>query len=94
MRDNRQINSIDLTYFLWQFIMINDKKKPFESQLEALEQIVDSLESGDLSLNDSLSQFEKGVKLTKDCQNMLNQAEQKVMLLSENSEELETFSKE
>jgi len=71
---------------------MSSKKKPtFESQLEALEEIVNSLENGDLSLNDSLAQFEKGVKLTKDCQSMLNQAEQKVMLLSENNGQLEEF---
>jgi len=71
---------------------MNSKKKPtFESQIEALETIVNSLENGDLSLNDSLTQFEKGVKLTKDCQSMLNQAEQKVMLLSENNNQLEEF---
>jgi len=71
---------------------MNSKKKPtFESQIEALEMIVNSLENGDLSLNDSLAQFEKGVKLTKDCQSMLNQAEQKVMLLSENNGQLEEF---
>jgi len=74
---------------------MNDKKKPtFESQIESLETIVNSLETGDLSLNDSLTQFEKGVKLTKDCQSMLNQAEQKVMLLSENNGQLEEFEQE
>lgn len=70
---------------------MNNKKKPtFESQLEALEEIVSHLEQGDLPLDDSLAQFEKGVKLTKDCQKMLNQAEQKVMLLTDD-EQLEEF---
>ena len=71
--------------------MDNQNKPTFESQLEALEEIVNHLEKGDLPLNDSLAQFEKGVKLTKDCQNMLNQAEQKVMLLSEDDSQLEKF---
>jgi len=67
------------------------KKTTFESQLEALEEIVNNLEKGDLPLNDSLTQFEKGVKLTKKCQNMLNQAEQKVLLLSEDDGQLKEF---
>ena len=71
---------------------MNTSKKPtFESQLEALEEIVNHLEKGDLPLNDSLTQFEKGIKLTKDCQQMLNQAEQKVLLLSEDDDQLENF---
>lgn len=71
---------------------MNANRKPtFESQLEALEEIVNHLEKGDLPLNDSLSQFEKGIKLTKECQQMLNQAEQKVLLLSEQDDQLEDF---
>ena len=71
---------------------MNASKKPtFESQLEALEEIVNHLEKGDLPLNDSLSQFEKGIKLTKNCQKMLSQAEQKVLLLSEDDEQLKDF---
>ncbi len=71
---------------------MNASKKPtFESQLEALEEIVNHLEKGDLPLNDSLSQFEKGIKLTKDCQQMLNKAEQKVLILSEDDEQLKDF---
>jgi len=72
-------------------LMVTNTKPTFESQLEALEKIVNQLEKGDLPLNDSLSQFEQGVKLTKDCQNRLNQAEQKVMLLSEDDGQLKEF---
>ncbi len=71
--------------------MAANKKPTFESQIEALEAIVNHLEKGDLPLNESLTQFEKGIKLTKDCQNMLNQAEQKVSMLSENEDQLEDF---
>ena len=71
--------------------MSSKNKITFESQLEALEKIVHDLEKGDLSLNDSLSQFETGVKLTKKCQGMLNEAEQKVLILSENETELSEF---
>jgi len=71
--------------------MANLKKTSFESQLEALEGVVARLEAGDLSLDDSLTQFEAGVKLTKDCQKMLNEAQQKVQILSDNEQKLETF---
>jgi len=57
----------------------------FEKQLEALETIVQDLETGDLTLEESLSQFEKGVVLTKDCQSILNTAEQKVSILTNGS---------
>ncbi|PCI72184.1 MAG: exodeoxyribonuclease VII small subunit [Gammaproteobacteria bacterium] len=64
-------------------------KKPetgsFETQLEALEMIVQGLETGDLTLEESLSQFEKGVVLTKECQSILNTAEQKVSMLTNGS---------
>ena len=47
-----------------------------------LETIVQRLEQGDLSLEDSLKQFERGVSLTRSCQAALKQAEQKVQVLS------------
>lgn len=58
------------------------KKNPnFENALEELEEIVENMESGELSLEDSLKAFEKGIKLTRDCQEALNQAEQRVKIL-------------
>lgn len=54
----------------------------FESQLMALENIVQGLEDGELTLEQSLSQFEKGVELTKECQKILSSAEQKVSILT------------
>ena len=50
----------------------------FEKSLAELEEIVSDMEQGDLSLEDSLSAFEKGVKLTKECQKSLKSVEQKV----------------
>lgn len=71
---------------------MNSKKKPsFEAQLAALEEIVEHLEKGDIPLDESLAQFEKGVKLTKECQSILSEAEQKVMILSDDGEQLEEF---
>lgn len=49
--------------------------------MHELEQVVEQLESGDLSLDKSLKQFEKGVKLSRDCQAALTAAEQKVQVL-------------
>lgn len=53
----------------------------FEASLAELEAIVEKLEQGELSLDDSLKQFERGVQLTRICQAALAQAEQKVEIL-------------
>lgn len=53
----------------------------FEKKLKRLEDIVEKMESGDLSLDDSMKLFEEGVKLSRDCQGQLGVAEEKVKLL-------------
>jgi exodeoxyribonuclease VII small subunit len=53
----------------------------FEKKLSRLEEIVTKMESGELSLEDSLKSFEEGVKLSRECNLQLSQAEQKVKLL-------------
>ena len=59
----------------------------FEQALENLEELVTSMEEGDLSLEESLQAFEKGIKLTRECQSALKNAEQKVqVLLNENGD--------
>lgn len=64
--------------------MPRKKKSPdFENSLLQLETLVEKMEQGDLSLEEALQAFEEGVQLTKECQNILDQAEQKVQLLSE-----------
>lgn len=52
-----------------------------EQSLEALEALVQRLESGDLPLEQALKEFERGVKLTRQCQAALQEAEQKVEIL-------------
>ena len=52
-----------------------------EKAMHELEQVVEQLEGGDLSLDASLKQFEKGVKLSRNCQAVLTDAEQKVQVL-------------
>lgn len=55
--------------------------KSFEASLEALEKIVRDLERGDMPLEESLRLFENGVKLSRDCQERLNQAERRIEVL-------------
>ncbi len=55
----------------------------FEQSLGALQNLVERLESGELSLEDSLVAFEQGVALTRECQQALTQAEQRVQQLVE-----------
>jgi exodeoxyribonuclease VII small subunit len=61
----------------------------FEQSLTDLQTIVERLENGELSLEESLSAFEQGIRLTRDCQASLTQAEQKVQILLERDGELE-----
>ncbi|WP_207384274.1 exodeoxyribonuclease VII small subunit [Legionella yabuuchiae] len=59
------------------------KPTQFEKSLSELQKIVAQLEQGDLTLEESLKQFEKGITLVKKCEEALNQAEQKIESLSE-----------
>ena len=61
----------------------------FEQSLSELQTLVERLESGELSLEDSLGAFEQGIRLTRDCQASLAQAEQKVQQLLERDGELQ-----
>ena len=53
----------------------------FEDSIKELEKIVESLEKGDCGLSESLDLFEKGIKLSKECSDMLDKAEKKVSVL-------------
>lgn len=65
----------------------------FEESLKQLEEIVNKMEQGQLSLEESLGAFEQGIKLTRQCQSTLKQAEQRVakLLPKEDSYELDEF---
>ena len=63
--------------------MSNAEKIDFEASLGKLEQLVNQMEEGDLSLEASLKAFEQGMKLTRECQQALADAEQKINLLLE-----------
>ncbi|MEM7251808.1 MAG: exodeoxyribonuclease VII small subunit [Pseudomonadota bacterium] len=58
----------------------------FESALSALETLVEQMEDGDLSLEQAVRFYEKGVALQRRCQQTLETAEQKVRILSESTE--------
>lgn len=66
--------------------MASNSKDNFESNLKELENVVKSLESTDISLDDMLSIFEKGISLTKKCTAALDNAEQKITILMNNRE--------
>jgi exodeoxyribonuclease VII small subunit len=63
-----------------------EKQKTFEASLQELERIVRNLESGDLSLEESLKLFEDGVKISRECQERLNQAERRIEVLMKDTD--------
>ena len=76
-----------------------DKKKTLnlEKALADLEALVEELESGDLPLDKAMKKFEEGIKLTRNCQTALKEAEQKVEILLKSAggeESLEAFDAE
>jgi len=70
-----------------------EKPFKFEQALEELNQLVNKMENGDISLEDALKHFERGIQLTRQCQQALQEAEQKVSILSEknNTSTLEPY---
>jgi len=62
-----------------------------EQSLSDLEKLVEKLEDGEMPLNQALKEFERGIKLTRQCQSALKDAEQKVEILLKDSEEPEPF---
>ena len=64
-----------------------EKLPDFEKSLAELESLVERLESGQLSLDDSLKQFKRGVELTRHCQGVLEQARQTVEQLLDTGDE-------
>ncbi len=62
------------------------KKQSFESSLEELEKIVALLEEGDQPLEEALNLFENGVRLSRDCQARLDEAERKIQVLLRDAE--------
>ncbi|MBF5054821.1 exodeoxyribonuclease VII small subunit [Alcanivorax sp. 521-1] len=69
-----------------------NKAPQLEEALDSLEALVERMESGELTLEESLQAFEQGVKLTRECQQALTQAEQKVRILLDQDPEGEPAS--
>jgi len=67
----------------------NERIMNFEENMENLETIVTELEKGDLNLDDSISKFEQGIKIAKECNKMLEDAEKKITILLKNDDEVE-----
>ena len=65
--------------------MAKRKKLDYEAAVAELESLVERLEQGDISLEESLKLYESGVLLTRDCQEALQNAEQKVKMLLQQS---------
>jgi len=70
------------------------KESGFEATLAELETLVSQMESGDLPLDQALGHFERGVTLTRQCQQQLQQAQQRVQVLQQQAggPALETFA--
>lgn len=66
---------------------MNAESLDFETAVRELETLVEQLERGELSLEQSLAHFERGVQLTRHCQKALQDAEQRVLVLSQPSAE-------
>ena len=63
-----------------------EKKGSFEETIKELEKIATELENGDLSLEDSVSKFEEGMKLSKQCNDLLENAEKRITILLKDGE--------
>lgn len=57
------------------------KNKSFEESLDELEKIANNLENGDLGLDEAINEFEKGIKLSKECSEKLDEAEKRINIL-------------
>ncbi len=65
------------------------KQNNFEEKISELEKVVNELENGEMSLDESLEKFEQGMKLSKECNRMLEDAEKKITILLEKNGEIE-----
>lgn len=71
--------------------MGKDKNINFEESIKDLENIVKKLEDGNLTLDQSLEEFQKGIEAYKNCNDMLNKVEGKVKLIVEENSDIEIF---
>lgn len=76
--------------------IIHMEEIKFEEAIKKLEEISKELENGELGLDESVSKFEEGMKLSKICTKMLNEAEKRINILINNGDEIteENFTPE
>ena len=67
------------------------KGTSFEKALEEFEKLVESMEEGELSLEESVKKYERGMELARVCQTALDEVEQRIKILSEKTSTLETM---
>ena len=65
-----------------------EENKSFEELMESLENIVQELEKGNLNLDDSVTKFEEGMKISKECNKILESSEKRISILLENNGEI------
>lgn len=70
------------------------KEEKFENQIKELETIINDLESGNTSLDESIEKYTKAMKLVKECDNKLKQVEEKVTKILTDSGNLEDYKQE
>ncbi|MGN0317960.1 MAG: exodeoxyribonuclease VII small subunit [Lachnospira sp.] len=61
-----------------------------EQSFERLEEIIDLMENGNLSLNDSFKAYKEGIKLVENCNRMLDKVEKQIVLINDNGDEIES----
>lgn len=69
-----------------------EENKNFEELMETLENIVQELEKGNLNLDESVAKFEEGMKISKECNEILESSEKRISILLENNGEIEEQS--
>jgi len=77
----RQKRIAKLSIRIIEVMKMAKKKQTFEQALKKLEEIVEKIESGQIGLEESIAEYEKGIKLVKQCRAILQAAEKKVQML-------------
>lgn len=72
--------------------MAKEKEKTFEENLNELEEIVKKLESGDIPLDDAINKFNEAMKIAKECNDKLKNAEENISKILKENGKLEDFS--
>ena len=66
--------------------IMEKQKRTFETAIEELERIIEKMEKGDMTLDESIQSFQKGIEISKFCSEKLDEVEKKITILLENSD--------